>query len=53
MDGSRSIPLSLSQDDLAQLKRHRNLGDDAQDRLATLLTAGALEIQKCESPQEA
>ena len=45
MDGSCSIPLSLSQDDLAQLKRHRNLGDDAQDRLATLLTAGALEIK--------
>ena len=36
----------------AQTQRHRSLGDDAEDRLATLFTAGALEIRRCDSPQK-
>ena len=36
----------------AQAQRHRSLGDDVEDRLATLFTAGALEIRRCDSPQK-
>ena len=35
----------------AQTQRHRSLGDDAENRLATLFTAGALVIRRCDSPQ--
>jgi len=36
----------------AQTQRHRSLGDDAEDRLATLFTARALETRRCDSPQK-
>ncbi len=36
----------------AQTQRHGSLGDDAEDRLATLFTASALETRRCDSPQK-
>ena len=37
---------------LAQTQRYRGLGDDAEDNLATLFTAGAVEIWRCGSLQK-
>ena len=36
----------------AQAHRHRSVGNDAQERLATLLTTGALKAGSYDSPQE-
>ena len=36
----------------AQTQRHGSLGDDVEDRLATLFTASALGTRRCDSPQK-